>query len=693
MMNRTKLKKIALNNFTLALLFSLPFFFALQWFISPFRVDITGPMALQELYKYLVYNDLDGNGESDIIYFGENQLGNVYAKVFDPAHRGQFNSSGKFTSGYFIPFFADTDGDGYNEILFITQNDSVKAFLNIVNYQKETLVAYEIGEVGMPGKRDFEAEITHFIDLDNDGIKEVVFNVNAGYALQPRAIYVFYPKTGAIIRTPMIGTKLNRYFIADINNDGYCEIVCGTFTWQNYPDTTSVPFDDNRSRLFIFDHHLQFKAPPIEFSAIRSHARCFPLKNEDTINIFLFVDHQGDLNTPNELYLVNPRGGILKKMLLDQSFAAHDNRHQVLEAGQELMLYSLDGEFYRISPEMELVKSEKLSRYVGHHIRSIDLNSDGETEFLFYNQLSGNITVTDNRFRHPVTSSAQVGSMRLVSPFISKSTANGYLLRNNIGHYMLNYGANQLWGYRFFIYAAIYVFFTVLLFIVNRIQSYKINEKLRGERELQELQYRVITAQFSPHYTFNVLNTISSQLYDEKRPELHDYFTRFIRQLRYLYDDRNAITRSLKDEIDFCRDYLDIQKMRFPDKFEYEIEVEYGVDPGIQIPKMMLHIFVENAFKHGLRPYTSGGLMQIDLKRENQRTIITITDNGIGREAARAYIRENPHYSSGRGLQMLREFIDLYNKDKKEKVEMLIEDLEEDGKVVGMRVVIKLESR
>lgn len=109
---------------------------------------------------------------------------------------------------------------------------------------------------------------------------------------------------------------------------------------------------------------------------------------------------------------------------------------------------------------------------------------------------------------------------------------------------------------------------------------------------------------------------------------------------------------------------------------------------------MLLHTFVENAFKHGLRPYTEGGIITIKVEHENNTNsiIIEITDNGIGRQAARKYAKEHPELSSGRGLEMLNQLVTLMNKKDKQKIEIetvdLIKSLQPGGTTV--RIFISL---
>ena len=175
--------------------------------------------------------------------------------------------------------------------------------------------------------------------------------------------------------------------------------------------------------------------------------------------------------------------------------------------------------------------------------------------------------------KNPITFDVPGNFPLLLSPVFEQSRDNSWLLRNDTGHYRVTYSIHPLWNIRFLLWFLIFAFFWLLLVLLNKIQTYKISEKQRVQQEIKELQYQVITSRFSPHYTFNVLNSLSLHLYNREKPELYDYFHKFIRQLRYLYDDKNQITRSLKEELQFCSDYLDIQKIRFLWKFDYNINL------------------------------------------------------------------------------------------------------------------------
>jgi len=153
---------------------------------------------------------------------------------------------------------------------------------------------------------------------------------------------------------------------------------------------------------------------------------------------------------------------------------------------------------------------------------------------------------------------------------------------------------------------------------------------------MNELQYRVITSRFSPHFTFNALNAISAKLYGTY-PELYDYINRFSRQLRYFHAGRNEMLRTLKEELDFCKDYLEIRSLRYSGKFDYTIHMAEEVSTETIIPKMLVFTFVENALNHGLREMESGEQIDITAERHDDYIVLKVTDNGIGRKAAAEY--------------------------------------------------------
>jgi LytS/YehU family sensor histidine kinase len=205
------------------------------------------------------------------------------------------------------------------------------------------------------------------------------------------------------------------------------------------------------------------------------------------------------------------------------------------------------------------------------------------------------------------------------------------------------------------------------------------------ERKITDLQLKNFRNQLDPHFTFNALNVIGSVIYKEDRDVAYDYFTRFSRLMRSSLMDSTKITRELEAELQFTLDYLEFQKYRFKDKFEFSIDVDEGIDIKMQVPKMLIQGYVENAIRHGFHLIKYKGIISIRLSRANTGFLISIKDNGIGREES---ARLNPNKQIGRGMNIMEEQVSLFNKYNPNSIVLKIIDLKNGGKAAGTLIEI-----
>ena len=206
-------------------------------------------------------------------------------------------------------------------------------------------------------------------------------------------------------------------------------------------------------------------------------------------------------------------------------------------------------------------------------------------------------------------------------------------------------------------------------------------------KKMTQLQINSMKRLIDPHFTFNAINSIAAMVYKENREEAYTYFTKFSKLIRSVFDASDETTRTIKEEMAFIEDYLGIEKMRFKERFNYEIEIAPQVNYDWKIPKMMVQIYVENAIKHGLIARDSGGMIEVKLNTDANFLIITVRDNGIGR-GSEAQNRTNPD-SLGRGTSIMREYFNLLNKYNDEKIISETIDLRDaDGNPAGTEVQV-----
>lgn len=148
------------------------------------------------------------------------------------------------------------------------------------------------------------------------------------------------------------------------------------------------------------------------------------------------------------------------------------------------------------------------------------------------------------------------------------------------------------------------------------------------EKEYKASQLKALQSQINPHFLFNVLNSISSLAIFEEAPKTQEVIYDLSNMLRYTLKRADKIV-SLDEEFDYITSYLNLQKVRFSDRLNYEI----NIDPqfkNIKIPFMVLQNFVENSVIHGLETKEEGGYIKIYVEDKVESVIIYIEDNGIG---------------------------------------------------------------
>jgi len=160
---------------------------------------------------------------------------------------------------------------------------------------------------------------------------------------------------------------------------------------------------------------------------------------------------------------------------------------------------------------------------------------------------------------------------------------------------------------------------------------------------------------------------------------------RFSKMVRHILENFDNDFLSLKQELELVVNYIELQKFRYKELFEYEINIEDDSLNSFFIPRMIVQIHIENAIKHGLIPRQGGGKLAVEVQKKEKKIRIIIEDNGIGREKS-AHIENG---SVGIGLKTIKGLTDHLNKGKKQKITQEIVDLiDPDGSAAGTRVVI-----
>ena len=211
-------------------------------------------------------------------------------------------------------------------------------------------------------------------------------------------------------------------------------------------------------------------------------------------------------------------------------------------------------------------------------------------------------------------------------------------------------------------------------------------------RTISELTQANLRQQMNPHFIFNTLNSIQYYMYQHDKLATNNYLTKFTSLMRKVLENSQHTSVTIKDELEALNLYLELETLRFKERFEYQINVDEEIDPLLfKIPTMLIQPYVENSICHGMMPGESKGLLKIDLKLEKDHIACIIEDNGIGREAAqkRKSTQGNNHNSLGTLIVASR--LDLVNSLYGTSLKTIYTDLKDSkGEPTGTRVEIHI---
>ena len=188
--------------------------------------------------------------------------------------------------------------------------------------------------------------------------------------------------------------------------------------------------------------------------------------------------------------------------------------------------------------------------------------------------------------------------------------------------------------------AGILLLFLLGVFIFRSFHLKRKKQQAENDRKQTELEMKALRAQMNPHFIFNCLSSINKYILKNEPDKASDYLTRFSRLIRMVLVNSQRSLITLEDELEMLTIYLDMERMRFKNTFNYNIVFSNRVDTGaIFIPPLLLQPFCENAIWHGLKHLADHqtdkhdpGRLDIVLSMEGKVLNCSITDNGIGRK-------------------------------------------------------------
>lgn len=676
---RISLKKIFQSSAFLALIPAL----LIVFFILPaarYSISIDGMIKFKDQH---LYSDLNSDSITELIYTGRGAP-YYYIAVKDLNNHmfDQWNLPDSLSNGISETFTGNYDNDNYSEIyIFTNKFDSL--FLNINEMldphgiKRTHLFITRIGYLN--GEVLSELYPAGFYDEDGDGYKELYFSISSAFRTGPRSVYRLNINNMELDSGKMTRSVPLYAEMYDTDKDNKPEIFGLMSASGNY--RANEPWSDSSTWFMVYNNDLDFEFDPVEFPGfanglqIRYYNDGYALLHwtggTDTSFIrsgIMLFDINGRKVKSKSFEDIGLDASVQPFLLTDTSM---DN---IIIAGNKLLVLDRNLSIKRT------VDSPFISEY---QVYKTDINNDYLPEVILYSPSEEKIAVYNKKLKLEGVETVGFSVAKMsFSYYNSKDVKHRLSVKAGDRVFFLSKLDNRYFWFDYLTYAGIYIFFLGFIFFVRKINTLQIVHRENLKQRLVTLQLQGIKSQLDPHFTFNTLNSVASLIYLEDREAAYDYLNKFTILLRSMLNDAERIYRRLNEELEFVQTYLELEKLRFGDKFDYRINIGEGITLREEVPKLVIQTFAENAVKHGILPSEAGGLLRVSVNKSDDYLKISIEDNGIGRERS-----AGQSTSTGKGLKLTFEFYEILNQINNKQIRYTITDLHNNsGEPSGTRV-------
>lgn len=209
-------------------------------------------------------------------------------------------------------------------------------------------------------------------------------------------------------------------------------------------------------------------------------------------------------------------------------------------------------------------------------------------------------------------------------------------------------------------------------------------------KQIGELRLVALRSVMNPHFIFNALNSIQYFIAQNDRKNAINYLSTFSKLIRGILTNSVSTKIKLYEELEQLNHYIQLELMRFEDKFSFVLDVDQNVDTeNIEIPSLLIQPYVENAILHGLYNKREPGTLRIGVREEGDTVLFEIEDDGVGRAEAMRLRNQNFPKHKSMGTALTEERLKLINERENVAVETI--DLFDDHKnPQGTRVKIRV---
>jgi hypothetical protein len=238
-----------------------------------------------------------------------------------------------------------------------------------------------------------------------------------------------------------------------------------------------------------------------------------------------------------------------------------------------------------------------------------------------------------------------------------------------------------------FILSAVLIFLGAVAWFWN----YRM-KKVRAQVLNAELKQKLLRLQMNPHFIFNSLSAIQSYIYSNQTHLAGNYLSDFARLIRLILDNSRYEFIGIDKEAEYIELYLKLQKLRFENKFRYNLSIDSELLNGeYQIPPMLAQPFLENAIEHGLKNISYPGELDVSYRLQNESISFTVVDNGIGLTASKKLNKNRNSQHKSLAISICKNRLEALKSNASSPISLSIEELIGDtGNVLGTKVAFTI---
>lgn len=218
--------------------------------------------------------------------------------------------------------------------------------------------------------------------------------------------------------------------------------------------------------------------------------------------------------------------------------------------------------------------------------------------------------------------------------------------------------------------------------------------QLKNEKKLLTLEQSMLRSQMNPHFLFNSLNSIKLYIINNEQKNAVHYLNKFSKLVRKILEASSLKEIPLADELETVELYMNIENIRFSNEIDFSTVIAEDIDPHtVKIPSLILQPFLENALWHGLSSKEGEKRILLEVNNGEQEGFIdiTITDNGIGREAAETIKKNKVLKRKSVGIDITKERLSNFSRDYQNSFDLEIFDLYDDSEnPAGTKILLHI---